>query len=110
MRIGGTGVLGLGGTVPHRALFGVVSLGRVTGCSFGSFWPVSTASHCPCAVERVASALADLPSPMNTMMKNMFVHVFQGWASDVQPNISEHGVLDCHGDPFRPAFGPRAAK
>ena len=35
---------------------------------------------------------------MNTMMKNMFVHVFQGWASDVQPNISELGVLDCHGD------------
>ena len=47
---------------------------------------------------------------MNTMMKNMFVHVFQGWASDVQPNMFELGVLDCHEDPFRPAFGPRVAK
>jgi hypothetical protein len=37
---------------------------------------------------------------MYTMMKNMFVHVFQGWALDVQPNISEHGVLDCHEDPL----------
>ena len=37
---------------------------------------------------------------MYTMMKNMFVHVFQGWALEVQPNISEHGVLDCHEDPL----------
>ncbi len=38
----------------------------------------------------------DLPSRMYAMMKNMFVRVFQGWALDVQPNISEHGV---HEDP-----------
>jgi hypothetical protein len=41
-----------------------------------------------------------LPSRMSTMMKNMFVRVFQGWALDVQPNISEHGVLDCNEDPL----------
>ena len=35
MQLGG--ILGLGDTMPHGALFGVVSLGRVTGCSFGSF-------------------------------------------------------------------------
>jgi hypothetical protein len=35
---------------------------------------------------------------MCIVIKNMFVHVFQGWASDVQPNIFELGVLDCHGD------------
>ncbi len=34
------------------------------------------------------------------MMKNMLVRVFQGWALDVQPNISEHGVLACHEDPL----------
>jgi hypothetical protein len=35
---------------------------------------------------------------MCIVMKNMFVHVFQGWASDVQPNIFELGMLDCHED------------
>ena len=98
-------VLGLGGTMPHGALFGVVSLGRVTGCSLGSLNHPSGPFPLPVNALAQSGGLqvpltpppsGDLPSRMYAMMKNMFVRVFQGWALDVQPNISEHGV---HEDP-----------
>ena len=102
MRIGGTGGPGFGW---HCATRGPVWGGFAWAGDWLQFWILLARFHCQSLPLRSREGCKCpccplLPSRMYTKMKNMFMHVFQGWALDVQPNISEPGVLDCHEDPL----------
>ena len=102
MQLGGTGGPWFG---RHYATRGSVWGGFAWAGDWLQFWILLARFHCQSLPLRSREGCKCpccplLPSRMYTKMKNMFMHVFQGWALDVQPNISEPGVLDCHEDPL----------
>ena len=71
-------------------------------------WPSLNGQPGPCCRRkgrRLSCRPLD-PSPSCTVMRHMFVHVFQVWAPDVQPNIRVLG----HASPSPGPFGPKAAE
>ena len=102
MRFGGTGGPGFGW---HCATRGPVWGGFAWAGDWLQFWILLARFHCQSLPLRSREGCKCpccplLPSRMYTKMKNMFMHVFQGWALDVQPNMFELGALDCHEDPL----------